>query len=126
VQWLLKGSFAPLDPIRGASGTASLYRLSDGRLLLRLESLDAINGPELHVLLSAYPNPLVQADLDQAPQLQIDLGVLKGNQGDQNYFVENPAFNADNYVNGSVVLYSATYQIIFSYATLAVPPGSGL
>ena len=42
VTMLLSGSFVTLDPVRGALGTASLYRLSDGRRLLRLENLEAI------------------------------------------------------------------------------------
>ena len=124
VQLLLTGDFAPISPIRLASGTASIYRLSDGRRVVRLENLDALNGPELHVLLSAYPNPTTQQDLDQVAHLQIDLGPLKGNIGNQNYMIEDPAFNIDNYTNGSVVLYSTPYEIIFSYASLRPPPTS--
>jgi hypothetical protein len=67
--------------------------------------------------LSAYPNPSTQEELDQVPQLQLDLGVLKSSQGNQNYFIEDPAFNIDNYVNGSVVIYSTRYQLVFSYAS---------
>ncbi len=121
VQLLLTGDFAPITPIRLASGTASIYRLSDGRRVLRLENLEAMNGPELHVLLSAYPNPTTQADLDQVANLQIDLGPLKGNTGNQNYMIEDPAFNADNFAEGSVVLYSVPYETIFSYASLRQP-----
>lgn len=122
VQLLLTGDFAPITPIRLASGTASIYRLSDGRRVLRLENLEAMNGPELHVLLSAYPNPTTQDHLDQVASLQIDLGPLKGNTGNQNYMIEDPAFNADNFAEGSVVLYSVPYETIFSYASLRQPP----
>ena len=121
VQLLLTGDFVTLDAMRGATGTASLYRLSDGRTIVRLETLDAINGPDMHVLLSAYPRPSTQEELDQVPQYQIDLGELKGNQGNQNYVISDPAFNIDNYQEGSVVLYSARYSLIFSYAALAPP-----
>jgi hypothetical protein len=123
VQTLLNGTFVTISPIRGSTGTATLYRLSDGRRLLRLEDLDAVGGPDLHVLLSAYPNPSTQEELDQVPQLQIDLGELKSSQGNQNYFIEDPAFNIDNYVSGSVVIYSTRYQLVFSYASL-IAPGS--
>jgi hypothetical protein len=112
VQLLLSGDFTLITPIRLATGTASIYRLSDGRRVLRLENLDATNGPELHVLLSAYPNPTTQAALDQVANLQIDLGPLKGNIGNQNYLIEDPAFNADN------------FETVFSYASLRQPPTS--
>jgi hypothetical protein len=121
VDLLLTGNFVPITAIRRAAGTASIYRLSDGRRVLRLENLDALNGPDLHVLLSAYPNPTTQEDLDQVPQFQIDVGPLKGNQGNQNYIIEDPAFNFENYVDGSVVLYSTRYEIVFSFAALTAP-----
>jgi hypothetical protein len=127
VQLLLTGDFVTLDAMRGATGTASIYRLSDGRTIVRLETLDAINGPDMHVLLSAYPRPTTQEELDQVPQSQIDLGALKGNQGNQNYIIDDPAFNIDNYQEGSVVLYSTRYNLVFSFASLASPqniPGS--
>ena len=127
VQLLLTGNFVTLDAMRGASGTASIYRLSDGRTIVRLETLDAINGPDMHVLLSAYPQPSTQEELDQVPQYQIDLGELKGNLGNQNYVIDDPAFNVDNYQEGSVVLYSTRYNLVFSFAPLAPPqnvPGS--
>jgi len=122
VTMLLTGSFVTLDPVRGALGTASLYRLSDGRRLLRLEGLEAVGGPELHVLLSAYPNPTTQSDLDQMPQYQLDLGPLKSGAGSQNYLITDPAFNVERYTSGSVVIYSLPYETIFSYASLSAPP----
>jgi hypothetical protein len=127
VQELLTGNFVTLNAIRSAQGSASLYRLSDGRTIVRLQNLDAINGPDMHVVLSAYPRPSTKEELDQVPQYQIDLGSLKGNQGNQNYIIEEPAFNVDNYTEGSVVLYSTRYELVFSFAPLSAPqpiPGS--
>lgn len=122
VQQLLTGNFVTLDSMRGAQGTASLYRLSDGRTIVRLQGLNAINGPDLHVLLSAHPRPATKDELKQVAQLELDLGALKGNVGNQNYVIENPAFNVDNYREGSVVLYSTRYELVFSFAPLASPP----
>lgn len=121
VQELLRGNFVRLDAIRGAEGTATLYRLSDGRTIVRLQSFNAIGGPDLRVLLSAYGRPATREELDQTRQLELDLGPLKGTQGNQNYEITDPAFNVDNYVSGSVVIYSARYQIVFSFAPLSAP-----
>lgn len=121
VQHLLTGNLVTLDAMRGAVGIASLYRLSDGRTMVRLEGLELINGPDMHVLLSAYPRPTTEEELAQAPQFQIDLGGLKGDRGNQNYIITDPAFNVDNYQQGSVVLYSTRYDLVFSYASLAPP-----
>jgi hypothetical protein len=121
VQELLTGQFATLDPIRSAAGTASLYRLSDGRTVLRLQNLNAINGPDMRVLLSAAARPITKEELAQVQQYEIDLGALKGTQGNQNYLITDPAFNVDNYQQGSVVLYAARYELVFSYAPLTAP-----
>lgn len=122
VQELLTGNFVTLDAIRGAQGTASLFRLSDGRVILRVQGLEAINGPDLHVLLSAYPRPTTKEELAQVAPYELDLGPLKGNVGNHNYLIENPAFNIDHYSEGSVVLYSTRYELVFSFAPLAPPP----
>ncbi len=119
VRELLTGNFVTIDPIREARGTASIFALSDGRMIVRLQNLEAIGGPELHVLLSAYPRPTTREELDQVPQFEIDLGPLKGTLGNQNYIIDDPAFNIDNYREGSVVLYSMRYDLVFSFAPLA-------
>lgn len=121
VQQLVTGNFVRLDSMRSAEGTASIYRLSDGRTIVRLENLNAINGPDMHVLLSAYPRPSTRQELDQAPQFELDLGPLKGNVGNQNYVINDPAFNIENYLEGSVVLYSTRYDLVFSFAPMTVP-----
>lgn len=121
VNELLTGNFVRMDSIRNAEGTASIYSLSDGTTIVRLENLNAINGPDVRVLLSAYPQPNTAEDLAEVAQFQLDLGVLKGNVGNQNYEITDPAFNIDNYLDGSVVLYSTRYDIIFSFAPLSVP-----
>lgn len=122
VQEQLRGNFVTLDPIRSAAGTASIVQLSNGQVIVRLEDLDAINGPDLRVVLSAFPRPTTRDDLDTMPQYEIDLDELRGNRGSQNYLITEPTFNVDNYREGSVVLISGRYDIVFSFAPLAPPP----
>ncbi|MCD4684391.1 MAG: hypothetical protein K8S97_00455 [Anaerolineae bacterium] len=121
VEEALTGNFVRMDAARSAIGTASIYRLSDGRTIVRLQNLDAINGPEMRVLLTAFPSPSTREDLNQTLQYEIDLGALKGNLGNQNYEITDPTFNIDNYTEGSIVLYSARYELIFSFAPLSPP-----
>ncbi|MBW3562821.1 MAG: DM13 domain-containing protein [Actinobacteria bacterium] len=67
-----------------ASGVASLVRLPDGSSVIRLEELDVENGPDLRVYLSAAPADGPPEELDDD---HVDLGALKGNQGNQNYAI---------------------------------------
>ncbi len=51
------GSFRDADSFHKGSGRATIYRLPDGSHVLRLEDFNVTNGPDLHVHLSAHPNP---------------------------------------------------------------------
>jgi hypothetical protein len=55
-------------------GTVTLLELADGRRLVRLEGLRTTSGPDLRVYFSA-------AGIDQDPAQVINLGPLKGNEG---------------------------------------------
>jgi len=66
-------------------GLATIYRLPDGRRVLRLTEFATSNGPDVRVYL--VPAGDVQSE-DVAKQAGfVDLGALKGNIGDQNYDV---------------------------------------
>lgn len=66
-------------------GVATIYRLDDGRRVLRLTEFTTSNGPDVRVYLVAASD--VQKE-DVAKRAGIvDLGALKGNIGDQNYDV---------------------------------------
>jgi len=66
-------------------GLATIYRLPDGRRVLRLTEFATSNGPDVRVYLVAAGD--VQSE-DAAKQAGfVDLGALKGNIGDQNYDV---------------------------------------
>jgi hypothetical protein len=71
------------DGAHKTSGTASVYQLGDGKQVLRLTSFETSNGPDVHLYLVAAADALDNETVTQAGYL--DLGSLKGNQGDQNY-----------------------------------------
>ena len=65
-------------------GTASVHRLGDGSRVLRLTDFATSNGPDVRVYLIAGPGRVGQRDRDKG-QAIVELGKLKGNEGDQNY-----------------------------------------
>jgi len=79
-----EGSFISHE--HGTTGTAQVLELRDGSRVLRLTGLDTSNGPDLKVWLSDAPvidGPDGWFVFDDGAY--IDLGSLKGNQGNQNY-----------------------------------------
>ncbi len=64
------------------SGTAGIYDI-DGRLVLRFTGFSTSNGPDVHVYLVAAPDASDDDTIHHAGF--INLGKMKGNQGDQNY-----------------------------------------
>ena len=64
-------------------GTATIFQMGDGTRVLRLTSFSTSNGPDVHVYMVAAEDAKDVATVQQAGF--IDLGVLKGNIGDQNY-----------------------------------------
>ena len=108
---LASGEFGQIDPIHGASGTATLYRLPNGQQIVRLEDFSSTNGPELHVILTTGTAKETFADVGE----YIDLGLLKGNMGNQNY--EIPA-DVDLAPIKSVVIYCRPFHVVFSVADL--------
>ena len=106
-----KGEFVGQDASHQGSGTATIYRLSEGHLL-RFEQFDVTNGPDLHVILTGHPSPTTSAELHET---YIDLGSLKGNVGNQNFTI--PAgVQVEPYQ--SVVIYCKPFQVIFAIAKL--------
>jgi hypothetical protein len=108
------GSFRDADRFHKDSGTATVYELPDGSLLLRLEDFNVTNGPDLHVLLSVHPD---QGTRNEVKDLgYVDLGKLKGNIGNQNYEI-SAGLNVSDY--SSVVIYCLPFHVLFSVAPLA-------
>ncbi len=111
VEQVKSGSFRDADSFHKGSGTATIYRSSDGKNLLRLEDFRVTNGPDLRVLLVPNPDPQGRDDVEG----YLELGKLKGNMGNQNYFLPE---GEDGSGFGSVVIYCRPFHVVFSVATL--------
>src|SRR5215470_2583237 len=68
-------------------GTVTIFQMGDGTRILRLTSFRTSNGPDVHVYMVAAADAKDVATVQQADF--IDLGVIKGNIGDQNYILGN-------------------------------------
>jgi len=93
--------------------TSALFRGPDGTVILRLEDFTVTNGSDLHVILTPNSDPKTRGDV--MPKGYVDLGKLKGNIGNQNYFVPN-----DVDVSGyqTVVTYCLLFHVLFSVAQI--------
>ena len=68
-------------------GTATIYQMGDGTRVLRFTSFRTSNGPDVHVYMVAAEDAKDAATVLKAGF--VDLGVIKGNIGDQNYTLGN-------------------------------------
>lgn len=80
---LLRGSFHSVA--HETHGSAAIIRAADGRLVLRLTDFTTSNGPDVRIYLVAAPDAGDDASVTQAGF--VELGKLKGTDGDQNYDV---------------------------------------
>ena len=80
-QLLESGHFYSI--LHPTQGVATIYQLADGSRILRLTNFTTSNGPDVHVYIVASEDAKDASTVQQAGF--IDLGVLKGNIGDQNY-----------------------------------------
>jgi pentapeptide MXKDX repeat protein len=94
--------------VHKTEGRATISQEADGKLVLRLTSFKTSNGPDVHVLLAA--NEDVKSNTEK-----VELGKLKGNQGDQNY--EIPA-GTDMTKFKTVSIYCERFNANFGTAPL--------
>ena len=80
-QPLVSGQFYSI--LHPTAGTATIYRIGDGTRVLRFTDFSTSNGPDVHVYMVASDDAKDIATVQHAGF--IDLGVIKGNVGDQNY-----------------------------------------
>ena len=73
--------------VHKTSGRATIYQQTDGGRILRLTDFATSNGPAVHVLLIDGTSTDSSKDFALTVVKNVDLGDLKGNQGDQDYTV---------------------------------------
>ncbi|HKN61060.1 MAG TPA: DM13 domain-containing protein, partial [Candidatus Acidoferrales bacterium] len=71
--------------VHQTSGRATVYQEADGKLVLRLTNFKTSNGPDVHVILVALKDAEDDANFLKSGTARVELGKLKGNEGDQNY-----------------------------------------
>lgn len=72
--------------VHKTSGRATVYQATGGNVL-RLTHFSTSNGPNVHVLLIAAADAKDDENFLNEKIERIDLGSLKGNEGDQNYVI---------------------------------------
>ena len=73
--------------VHSTSGRATIYQEEDGKLVLRLTNFKTSNGPDVHVILIAVKDADDDANFIKSGVERVELGQLKGNEGDQNYAI---------------------------------------
>ena len=64
-------------------GTVTIYRTENGSRVLRFTKFKTSNGPDVHIYMVAAEDARDNASVERAAF--VDLGLIKGNIGDQNY-----------------------------------------
>lgn len=101
--------------IHPTTGRATIYRAADGTRYLRLTDFTTSNGPDLHVVLVRAENKQLDQEIVKGQLDHVELGALKGNQGDQNYDLP-VATDLNKYQ--MVVIYCEKFHALFGVAKL--------
>jgi hypothetical protein len=95
------------------AGNATIYQMGDGTRVLRFTNFTTSNGPDVHVYMVAADDAKDIATVEHAGF--IDLGVIKGNIGDQNYALGND-FDLAKY--RAVSIWCKRFSVNFGAAAL--------
>jgi pentapeptide MXKDX repeat protein len=101
--------------VHKTSGRATVYQETDGKLVLRLTGFKTSNGPDVHVILVATKDADAIGNSLKSDTERIELGKMKGNEGDQNY--EIPA-GTDLTKFRAVSIYCVRFNANFGTALL--------
>ena len=94
-------------------GTATVLAVGGGMRILRLTNFATSNGPDVRVYLVAAPD--VNDDATVKTAKFVELGVLKGNIGDQNYDIPE---SVDLSVYRTVTIWCKRFGVNFGSAPL--------
>jgi Electron transfer DM13 len=97
------------------SGRATIYKTHDGKQYLRLTDFSTSNGPDVHVVLARSDGANLTQEIVKGQLDSVELGSLKGNQGDQNY--DLPA-SVDLQKYNAAVIYCERFHAVFGVARL--------
>ena len=97
------------------SGRASIYQMPDGKRDLRLTNFTTSNGPDVHVVLAQTADESLKEDFVKGELNYVELGLLKANEGDQNYALPD---SADLSKYDAVVIYCVRFHAVFGVAKL--------
>ena len=97
------------------SGRASIYQTPDGKRYLRLMDFTTSNAPDVHVLLAQSSDENLGQDFVKGDLKSVELGLLKANQGDQNYDLPDSAALS---TYDTVVIYCERFHVVFGLAKL--------
>jgi hypothetical protein len=104
--------------VHPTTGSATIYQSGDGTRILRLTSFKTSNGPDVHVYMVAADDAKDAATVESSGF--VDLGVIKGNIGDQNYALAN---DLDLAKYRAVSIWCKRFSVNFGVAPLS-PTGS--
>lgn len=95
-------------------GAATIQNLGDGKRVLRLTDFATSNGPDVRVYLIAAQDASDNETVTKAGF--VELGKLKGNEGDQNYDIPE---NLDLEKYHAVTIWCHRFNVNFATAPLA-------
>lgn len=107
------GEFVSMDIIRGAEGEITIYQLANGSRILRFsEDFRSTRAPDIRIILTRNPDPMDERGVGVD---YLEIGVLRGNIGAQNYIVPTVADFSRYPV---MVLYSSEYDAPIATLTI--------
>ena len=97
------------------SGRATIYEDSDGVRYLRLTNFTTSNGPDVHVVLARGDDSNLTTEIPKGELDHVELGRLRGNQGDQNY---NLPASVDLEKYNAAIIFCERFHVIFGLARM--------